>query len=301
MNYQKIYDQLVQKNHNFREGEYFETHHKVPKCIGGTDDASNLVNLTAREHYVAHLLLVKITKQNSDKFAYGKMLYAFNCMRWGRRSGKSSFKFNSRLYQALKEQYSRLRSQMMKTDHNPSMGRIWIYSDELKQSKKWDKNVPIPKGWKQGRVVDWRNKEKQQRILLEQKRIKELEYSQKVIYYTEMYDDYLEHGLQYVRDKYNYDKSGENLTRQFRRYVSEYNNLALRKAAMKLVDVKHKYNETTIHMSQQEKVIYFTQVYEFYIKHGFKKTKEKFNWAKTRNALTYNFRQYVKNYVPLCV
>jgi hypothetical protein len=37
---------------------------------------------------------------------------------------------------------------MMKTDHNPSMGRIWIYSDELRQSKKWDKSLPIPKGWK---------------------------------------------------------------------------------------------------------------------------------------------------------
>lgn len=54
---------------------------------------------------------------------------------------------------------------MMKTDHNPSMGRIWIYSDELKLSKKWDKNLSIPDGWKQGRVIDWTNKE--------QKRIKQ--------------------------------------------------------------------------------------------------------------------------------
>lgn len=61
MNYQKIYDSLVQKNHTFLDGEYFEIHHKVPRCMGGTDDASNLVNLSAREHYIAHLLLVKIT------------------------------------------------------------------------------------------------------------------------------------------------------------------------------------------------------------------------------------------------
>ena len=298
MNYQKIYDQLVQKNHIFSEGEYFEIHHKVPKSLGGSNDKNNLVNLTAREHYIAHLLLVKITEQSGDAQAYGKMLYAFNCMKWGRCKGERSFKFNSRLYQSIKEQYAKLRSQMMKTNHNPNVGKIWIYSDELKRSKKWDKSLPIPDGWKQGRVVDWSKKENQQRILLKQKRIKELEYSQKVIYYTEMYNDYLEHGLQYVRDKYNYDKSGENLTRQFRRYVSEYNNVALRKAAMKLLGGKHKYNETTIHMSYQEKVIYFTEVYEFYMKHGFKETKEKFNWTKTRNSLTFNFRTYVQNYVP---
>ena len=298
MNYQKVYDQLVQKNHTFSKGEYFETHHKVPKSLGGTDDENNLVNLTAREHYIAHLLLVKITEQKGDTQAYSKMLYAFNCMKWGRCDGERSFKYNSRLYQVIKEQYAKLRSRMMKTNHNPSKGKIWIYSDDIKQNKQWDKNLPIPKGWKQGRVVDWSNKEKQQRVLLEQKRIKELEYSRKVIYYTEMYNDYLEHGLQYVRDKYNYDKSGENLTRQFRRYVSKYNNVSLRKAAMKLLAVRHRYNETTIHMSQQEKAIYFTKVYEFYIIHGFKETKEKFNWTKTRNALTYNFRTYVQNYVP---
>ena len=62
---------------------------------------------------------------------------------------------------------------------------------------------------------------------------------------------------------------------------------------MKLLDGKHKYNETTVKMSYEEKVIYFTEVYEFYIIHGFKETKEKFNWTKTRNALTYNFRTYV--------
>lgn len=47
------------------KGEYFETHHIVPKSLGGTDDKNNLVNLTAREHYIAHLLLVKIAKSSN--------------------------------------------------------------------------------------------------------------------------------------------------------------------------------------------------------------------------------------------
>lgn len=65
-----------------------------------------------------------------------------------------------------------------------------------------------------------------------------------------MYHDYLEHGFQYVREKYKYDKTGENLGMMFKRYVSEYDNKALHKVAMKILSGdEHRYNETTIHMS----------------------------------------------------
>jgi len=40
---------------------YTEQHHILPKCLGGTNNKSNLVRLTAREHFVCHLLLVKMT------------------------------------------------------------------------------------------------------------------------------------------------------------------------------------------------------------------------------------------------
>lgn len=39
------------------EGEYKERHHIVPKCIGGTNDKDNLIDLYAREHFIAHKLL----------------------------------------------------------------------------------------------------------------------------------------------------------------------------------------------------------------------------------------------------
>lgn len=42
------------------EGLYLEEHHIIPKCFGGSDYSENLVLLTAREHFVAHLLLVKM-------------------------------------------------------------------------------------------------------------------------------------------------------------------------------------------------------------------------------------------------
>lgn len=46
---------LIKSQH---EG-YFEIHHIFPKCLGGNDEDSNLVMFTAREHYVAHLILAK--------------------------------------------------------------------------------------------------------------------------------------------------------------------------------------------------------------------------------------------------
>jgi len=40
---------------------YVEKHHIIPRCIGGSDYRENLVSLTAREHFVCHLLLTKMT------------------------------------------------------------------------------------------------------------------------------------------------------------------------------------------------------------------------------------------------
>lgn len=61
MDYQKIYGALVERARNRTlAGIYTERHHVIPRCMGGSDDRSNLVDLTAEEHYVAHQLLVKI-------------------------------------------------------------------------------------------------------------------------------------------------------------------------------------------------------------------------------------------------
>ena len=51
--------------------EYKERHHIIPRCLGGTDDEENLIDLYAREHYEAHKLLYKENKNNlSLSFAF---------------------------------------------------------------------------------------------------------------------------------------------------------------------------------------------------------------------------------------
>lgn len=65
MNYQLHYDRLIERAKNRVLGGYCEKHHIIPKCMGGNNDKENLVKLTPEEHYLAHLLLIKIFPSNS--------------------------------------------------------------------------------------------------------------------------------------------------------------------------------------------------------------------------------------------
>lgn len=60
MNYKKHYDMLIEKSRNRQADGYTEKHHIVPKCLGGTNEKTNIAILTPEEHYLAHQLLVKI-------------------------------------------------------------------------------------------------------------------------------------------------------------------------------------------------------------------------------------------------
>ena len=66
MNYELHYNRLIERSKNRILTGYVERHHIVPKCLGGTDDKSNIAVLTAEEHYVAHQLLIKIHPGNRD-------------------------------------------------------------------------------------------------------------------------------------------------------------------------------------------------------------------------------------------
>lgn len=93
MNYKKIYDELIQNAQTHASKGYVEIHHIVPKCIGGSDESSNLVALTAREHFLAHWLLSKIHSDNVS------LTYAWNMMCVGRTQ-------SSHLYKYAREQVS---------------------------------------------------------------------------------------------------------------------------------------------------------------------------------------------------
>lgn len=76
---------------------YTESHHILPRSLGGTIDLDNLVYLTAREHFIAHLLLSKMYTGNSGI----KMAQAIGAMSMQGIDGKRT-KLNSKKYALAK-------------------------------------------------------------------------------------------------------------------------------------------------------------------------------------------------------
>jgi hypothetical protein len=78
MNYKKLYDAIIQnarsQNRERNKYSYYEEHHILPKCKGGSNDSSNLVLLSFREHFICHLLLVKINQYDP------KLVFALNAL-----------------------------------------------------------------------------------------------------------------------------------------------------------------------------------------------------------------------------
>lgn len=98
MNHQKVYNELISKA-KFRElNTYTEKHHILPKCMGGNNDIDNLVNLTAREHFIAHLLLVHIYPNNQKlKIALWAMTNG-----WTSKFNNRNHLISSRMYEFAK-------------------------------------------------------------------------------------------------------------------------------------------------------------------------------------------------------
>ncbi len=90
---------------------YTERHHVIPKSLNGTDDKANLVDLTAREHFICHWLLTKMYTGE----AKSKMIYALNGMK---RNSKFTQRYEtlvtSRVYESLKKEFSIVHSATMK-------------------------------------------------------------------------------------------------------------------------------------------------------------------------------------------
>ena len=108
MNYEKIYNQIINRAKNRILECYTEKHHIIPRCMGGSDEKENLVNLTTREHFICHRLLVQIHPSNNKlKFA----LWAMCNMKSKRQSRYTP---SSRIYESIKIEVIKLISEKKK-------------------------------------------------------------------------------------------------------------------------------------------------------------------------------------------
>jgi len=93
--YLNRYNRLINHYKNTVVDGYYEKHHIIPKCLGGTNDDNNLVLLPTRVHFIAHALLHKsYPKELKLAQAFG-MMVASNHYQKGR-------KYHSRLYEMSK-------------------------------------------------------------------------------------------------------------------------------------------------------------------------------------------------------
>ncbi len=102
--YKIWYDNIISRAQTRILSGYAEMHHIIPRSLGGSDSTDNLVKLTAREHFVCHILLTKFTSGQERN----KMIHAAILMKSANRYQERYF--NSRLYETVRIEYSRLRS-----------------------------------------------------------------------------------------------------------------------------------------------------------------------------------------------
>lgn len=249
MNYKKIYKHLVQKRlKNPSTQNYTQTHHIVPRSINPqlAKCKFNLIILSAREHFIAHALLVKITQKSKDKTKYYKMVYAFQNMN---RNSCNSRYTNSHLYQLMKYRYSDIRKQLIK-QFSPTKNKMWISNIELNQIKLLNNNQQIPQGWVRGKInkeylnnyYDALNEQNHHhfinyqqdinnrllpRILPNRGKIRRKDIRQERTQLAKKYfEEYKKTGYKGVVQKFNYQYTDEALCQFFNRYLGQqYINL----------------------------------------------------------------------------
>jgi hypothetical protein len=118
--YKSLYDSIIQKAKVRNLFGYKEKHHILPRCLGGKDIKKNLVELTAREHFIVHMLLCKFTKGRNRHLC----LVAFE--------GMCRLKTKNRNYKITSRIASKLREESVKYSHMKKPKYRKMYSERMK-------------------------------------------------------------------------------------------------------------------------------------------------------------------------
>lgn len=96
--YTRIYFMIIDRAKIRTISSYTESHHIIPKSIGGTNDPSNLVDLTPREHFICHKLLTKMVEGKNKS----KMMYAYRALAIVKNPHRPPFKITSSEFEKLR-------------------------------------------------------------------------------------------------------------------------------------------------------------------------------------------------------
>lgn len=134
MNYQLHYELLIAKYGTWEKPNdvYTERHRKLPGCFGGTYVKGNAFYMTARAHFLAHILLVKVYP-NQDP-----LIEAVNLM-------SGYHQYGAKIYSSLRTRWKEILSARMTGENNPakrlevraknSASKIAHFSDQENRKK----------------------------------------------------------------------------------------------------------------------------------------------------------------------
>ena len=84
--YDEFINNILKNRGRFGCGdEYHERHHIIPRCMGGGNEKENLIDLFAKEHFIAHKLLALENPDNNS------LIYAWWMMSTVKRDGRSPY------------------------------------------------------------------------------------------------------------------------------------------------------------------------------------------------------------------
>jgi ribosomal protein S17E len=121
--YFNIIEKVKDRNSFF---DYIEIHHIIPRSLGGNDSEENLVNLTAKEHFICHLLLTKMT----TGLHKSKMIYALNLMMFCSTEEQDRYLPCSRIYEYIRQEVIKLKNKAVITQYGDKF-------DSIKEAVKW--------------------------------------------------------------------------------------------------------------------------------------------------------------------
>lgn len=184
--YTNFYYAIIKNSKQRDLPQYYEKHHIIPKCLNGNDSIDNIANLTAREHFICHLLLTKMVENNSG------IKFALHMMTNVNGNQQRNYKINSRIYDYIKKLNSeacseRNRNRVYTTGRkkyfntiigkyeffndgdiipesytkgwnadfkanisSKNKGRVYYYNPETFETKAFTAEQTIPNGWIKG-------------------------------------------------------------------------------------------------------------------------------------------------------
>lgn len=119
MTYNEFINNIIDTRGRFgiSEDEYKERHHVKPKCLGGSNDKDNLIDLYAWEHFIAHKLLTVEYPNNPE------LIYAFWMMAHCKSKSQERYECTPEEYEEAKIAFSNTWRKTHSGENNPMYGK----------------------------------------------------------------------------------------------------------------------------------------------------------------------------------